>query len=47
MKEENVGKIVLAAVCLHNFLMMREDREVERRHYCTTYIDYENCDVDQ
>lgn len=45
MKEKNVEKIVLATICLHNFLMMREDREAERRTYCpTTYIDYENDD---
>lgn len=43
MKDENVEKIVLAVVCLHNLLMMREDRETERRLYCTTtYIDNEN-----
>lgn len=43
MKVENIEKIVLAAICLHNFMMMREDREAERRMYCpTTYIDNEN-----
>jgi len=43
MKEDNIEKIVLATICLHNFLMMREDREAERRIYCpTTYIDNEN-----
>lgn len=45
MKEKNVEKIVLPTICLHNFLMMREDREVERKIYCpTTYIDDENDD---
>lgn len=43
MKEKNVEKIVLATICLHNFLMMREDREAERRTYCPiTYTDYED-----
>lgn len=43
MKEKNVEKIVLATICLHNFMVMREDREAERRMYCpTTYIDNEN-----
>lgn len=42
-KEKNIEKIVLATTCLHNFLMMREDREVERRTYCpTTYVDNDN-----
>ncbi|GAB1861623.1 Nuclease harbi1-like protein [Camponotus japonicus] len=45
MKEKNVEKIVLPTICLHNFLMMPEDREVERKIYClTTYIDDENDD---
>ncbi|XP_011865182.1 PREDICTED: uncharacterized protein LOC105560570, partial [Vollenhovia emeryi] len=43
MKVESVEKIVLATTCLHNFMMMREDREDERKLYCpTTYIDNEN-----
>jgi len=43
MKVENIEKIVLATISLHNFMMMREDREAERRMYCpTTYIDNEN-----
>lgn len=43
MKLTNAEKIVLATVCLHNFLMRREDREDERRIYCpTTYVDYED-----
>lgn len=45
IKEKNVEKIVLTTICLHNFLMMREDRENKRKIYCpTTYIDYENDD---
>lgn len=43
MKEKNIEKVVLATICLHNFLMMREEREAERRTNCPiTYIDYEN-----
>lgn len=43
MKPENVEKIVLATICLHNFMLMREEREAERRIYCpSTYVDNEN-----
>ncbi|KYQ50687.1 hypothetical protein ALC60_10230 [Trachymyrmex zeteki] len=45
MKPENVEKIVLATLCLHNFLIMREDCENERKIYCpTSYVDYEDHD---
>lgn len=44
-ERKNVEKIVLVTICLHNFLMMREEHDVERRTYCSiTYINYKNQD---